>query len=265
MVGKGRIVAQPAPLFIRLEPAQGKPCPQITSARAGKKRGSNSAYLMLFLAQLLLEDLDATPLVRALGLEQRIFARPLAQRVAGRPLSHQSGCEAGSVLAHPRSGLLQKPGLHASDIGRNSQTGVPFLFALHHPICCWHWCKDKENPDEEGALGLKFLTKLILDSARSTSHVFSFTCNAFLLFPSALIWPSAVPAQPVTSTPPQCLVWRKRLPHPPPPARFHVSGLKSSGPTSGKNLTTQSLVLSRGEARVSKPGSCCAIIWWHLI
>ena len=44
---------------------------------------------------------------RALGLEQRILARPLAQHVVGRPLHHQS--KAGSVLAHPRSGLLQKP------------------------------------------------------------------------------------------------------------------------------------------------------------
>ena len=64
--------------------------------------------------QLLLEELDAAALVRALGLKQRILARPLG----GRPLGHQSSRKAGSV--RPRSGLLQEPCLHAPEGRRGS-------------------------------------------------------------------------------------------------------------------------------------------------
>ena len=64
--------------------------------------------------QLLLEELDAAALVRALGLKQRILARPLG----GRPLGHQSSRKAGIV--RPRSGLLQEPCLHAPEDRRGS-------------------------------------------------------------------------------------------------------------------------------------------------
>ena len=47
----------------------------------------------------------------ALGLKQRILARPLG----GRPLGHQSGRKAGSVLVRPRGRLFQKPCLRASE------------------------------------------------------------------------------------------------------------------------------------------------------
>ena len=110
----------PLPLVISLKPAQGKlsPLGARAGARGAKSRISNAGLLFLALFeefQQHLEDLDAAPLVRALGLKQRIFARP-----PGRPLDHQSGREAGSVLAHPRSGLLQKPCLHAAEGHRGS-------------------------------------------------------------------------------------------------------------------------------------------------
>ena len=47
--------------------------------------------------------------MRALGLKQRILARPLG----GRPLGHLSSRKAGIV--RPRGGLFQKPCLHASE------------------------------------------------------------------------------------------------------------------------------------------------------
>ena len=55
-----------------------------------------------FIEELLIEARDASALVQALGLEQRVLARPLALRVAGRPLGHQSSRRAGSVLVRPR-------------------------------------------------------------------------------------------------------------------------------------------------------------------
>ena len=58
--------------------------------------------------QILIEELDAAALVRALGLKQRILARPLG----GRPLGHLSCRKAGIV--RPRSGLFLKPCLRAS-------------------------------------------------------------------------------------------------------------------------------------------------------
>ena len=64
--------------------------------------------------QLLIEELDAAALVRALGLEQRVFARPLG----GRPLGHLSSRKAGVI--RPRSGLFQKPCLHATEGRRGS-------------------------------------------------------------------------------------------------------------------------------------------------
>ena len=57
-----------------------------------------------FIEELLIEARDASALVRALGLKQRVLAGPLAQHVAGRPLGHQ--CSAGSVLVRPRGGLF---------------------------------------------------------------------------------------------------------------------------------------------------------------
>ena len=60
------------------------------------------------------EDLDAAALVRALGLKQRILARPLV----GRPLGHLSSRKAGIV--RPRSGLLQEPCLRAPEGRRES-------------------------------------------------------------------------------------------------------------------------------------------------
>ena len=68
-----------------------------------------------FAEELPIELRDEMPLVRALGLEQRVLARPLALHVAGRPLGHQSSRKAGSVLVRPRGGLLQKPCLHAPE------------------------------------------------------------------------------------------------------------------------------------------------------
>ena len=44
----------------------------------------------------------------ALGLKQRILARPLG----GRPLGHR---KAASIPPHPHGRLFQKPCLHASD------------------------------------------------------------------------------------------------------------------------------------------------------
>ena len=76
--------------------------------------------------QQLLENLDATPLVRALGLKQRIFARPLA----ARPLHHQSGCEARSVFLNTRSGLFQKPCLHAVEGPRGRHHCLKWLRGL---------------------------------------------------------------------------------------------------------------------------------------
>ena len=73
-----------------------------------------------FAEELPIELRDEMPLVRALGLEQRVLAGPLALHVAGRPLGHQSSREAGSVLVRPRSGLLQEPCLHASEGRRGS-------------------------------------------------------------------------------------------------------------------------------------------------
>ena len=64
-----------------------------------------------FAEELPIELRDETPLVRALGLKQRVVARPLV----GRPLGHQSSRKAGSVLVRPRGGLLQKPCLHAPE------------------------------------------------------------------------------------------------------------------------------------------------------
>ena len=59
--------------------------------------------------QMLIEKLDAAALVRALGLKQRILARPLG----GRPLGHLSSRKAGIV--RPRGGLFLKPCLHAAE------------------------------------------------------------------------------------------------------------------------------------------------------
>ena len=59
--------------------------------------------------QMLIEELDAAALVRALGLKQRILARPLG----GRPLGHLSSRKAGIV--RPRGGLFLKPCLHAAE------------------------------------------------------------------------------------------------------------------------------------------------------
>ena len=68
-----------------------------------------------FAEELPIELRDEMPQVRALGLEQRVLARPLALHVAGRPLGHQSSRKAGSVLVRPRGGLFQKPCLHAPE------------------------------------------------------------------------------------------------------------------------------------------------------
>ena len=57
--------------------------------------------------ELPIELQDEMPLVRALGLEQRVLARPLALHVAGRPLGHQSSRNAGGVLVRPRGGLFR--------------------------------------------------------------------------------------------------------------------------------------------------------------
>ena len=73
-----------------------------------------------FAEELPIELRDEMPLVRALGLEQRVLAGPLALHVAGRPLGHQSSRDAGSVLVRPRSGLLQEPCLHAPEGRRGS-------------------------------------------------------------------------------------------------------------------------------------------------
>ena len=69
-----------------------------------------------FAEELPIKVRDAGALVRALGLEQRVLARPLA----GRPLGHQSSRKAGSVLVRPRGGLLQKPCLRAAEGRRGS-------------------------------------------------------------------------------------------------------------------------------------------------
>ena len=58
---------------------------------------------------MLIEELDAAALVRALGLKQRILARPLG----GRPLGHLSSRKAGIV--RPRGGLFLKPCLRAAE------------------------------------------------------------------------------------------------------------------------------------------------------
>ena len=47
-----------------------------------------------FAEELPIELRDEMPLVRALGLEQRVLAGPLALHVAGRPLGHQSSRDA---------------------------------------------------------------------------------------------------------------------------------------------------------------------------
>ena len=95
----------------------------------------NEAFLKTsdfrFLAeQLLIEELDAGALVRALGLK-RILARPLG----GRPLGHLSSRKAGSVLVHPRGGLFQKPCLHASEgLGGSHDKWLRAFFLYHVPL-----------------------------------------------------------------------------------------------------------------------------------
>ena len=115
----------PAPRIMSLKPAQGKLCPlgargrrlksrrdvahlahdflQIRARRALLLEASDFRFLT---EQMLIEELDAAALVRALGL---ILARPLG----GRPLGHLSSRKAGIV--RPRSGLFLKPRLHAAE------------------------------------------------------------------------------------------------------------------------------------------------------
>ena len=104
-------VPLPAPRIMSLKPAQGKLCLGARGRRLKSRRDvahlahdflqirARSEALLLeasdfrFLTeQLLLEELDAAALVRALGLKQRILARPLG----GRPLGHLSSRKAGS-------------------------------------------------------------------------------------------------------------------------------------------------------------------------
>ena len=54
-----------------------------------------------FAEELPIELRDEMPLVRALGLEQRVLAGPLALHVAGRPLGHQSSRKAATQRASP--------------------------------------------------------------------------------------------------------------------------------------------------------------------
>ena len=103
-----------------LKPAQGKLCPlgargrRLKSRRDVQIRARSEALLLeasdfrFLTEQMLIEELDAAALVRALGLKQRILARPLG----GRPLGHLSR-KAG--IARPRGGLFLKPCLHAAE------------------------------------------------------------------------------------------------------------------------------------------------------
>ena len=109
------IFPPPTPHVISLKPAQGQLCWAFGRGYAQLSGDLCHGLVLLesllkeFDFRLLLKELDATPLVRALGLSARIFARPHA----ARPLRHQSGCKVGSVFVHPHGGLLLKPGLHA--------------------------------------------------------------------------------------------------------------------------------------------------------
>ena len=127
------IFPAPVPRDVALEPAQGKLSPLRARGRGAKSRADLAHLFQDFLrvlgilelarkasgfreraVQLLIEELDAAALVRALGLKQRILARPLG----GRPLGHLSSRKAGIV--RPRSGLLQEPCLHAPEGRRGS-------------------------------------------------------------------------------------------------------------------------------------------------
>ena len=106
------IFPPPVPRDIALKPAQGKLSPLCARGRGAKSRADLAHLSQDFLrvlgifelarkasdfheraVQLLIEELDAAALVRALGLKQRIFARPLG----GRPLGHLSSRKAGVV------------------------------------------------------------------------------------------------------------------------------------------------------------------------
>ena len=127
------IFPPPVPRDVALEPAQGKLSPLCACGRGAKSRADLAHLFQDFLralgifelarkasdfheraVQLLIEELDAAALVQALGLKQRVFARPLG----GRPLGHLSSRKAGIV--RPRGGLFQKPCLHASEGRRGS-------------------------------------------------------------------------------------------------------------------------------------------------
>ena len=118
------IFPAPVPRDVALEPAQGKLSPLRARGRGAKSRADLAHLFQDFLrvlgilelarkasgfreraVQLLIEELDAAALVRA----QRVFAR----RLGGRPLGHLSSRKAGVI--RPRSGLFQKPCLHATE------------------------------------------------------------------------------------------------------------------------------------------------------